>query len=161
MKKNKNTRFILMALVLVIWAGVAWQFFTIKKKVASSSFKTINSQELIEDQVFTPHFTYSLIANYPDPFLSKMDQPSTDRKASIIPPTKSNLPKKQKVKMPKIEYLGYLFSKNQKKVLLKINDNVQSYLINQKKGLIEVAFVSKDSVLIRWNGQKEIIHRSY
>ncbi len=161
MKKNKNTRFILLALVVVIWAGVARQIFTIKKEAAPSNFKTIKSSELTKDRVLKNQFTFSLNANYPDPFLSEIDEPSKNREASIIPRIKSNLPDKPKVEIPKIEYLGYLFSKNQKKVILKIDNRVQSYPINQKKGLIEVSFVSKDSVLVYWNGQKKMIDRSY
>ena len=159
MKKNKNTQLILIALVLVIWAGVAWQIFAIKKEVTPSDVKEIKSQESIKITAQANPFPSTLKVNYPDPFLSSLEV--NNEKAKPVKRSGKQIPAKQQAEIPGIRYLGYLFSENQKQVILEINKVVQSYPVNKKKGSVKVSFVSKDSVLVRWNNQSKIVYRSY
>ena len=101
MKKEKKT-YLLLAVVLVIWGVLAFQIF---KAVNPSEevvpvFTTTQKTNLIK---LEKRDTFSIVANYRDPFLGTLPK-------SSIPKKKKRQSKKEVVPEKDIRYTGFILS---------------------------------------------------
>jgi len=146
MLKNKRVIYSLIALVALIWGSIFYKIYSkfggnhqIAKDVQQSAVKVDN---VPGDSTFT------LLLNYPDPFL-KGSGLSTG--TPIISAVNNSITKV--VSWPLIEYRGLLTSKNECLGLLKIKNS--DLLV--KKGTIysevKIRAITKDSIFLAY--QKE------
>lgn len=134
--KNKKNIFFLLPMVLMIWGGVIYQFFSIaspkenpKETITGFNIKPLQIKE---------RKNISIDVNYRDPFLGKM---YVEQKKSIVTPQKA--PKIiEIVNWPTITYKGLISdSKKKNKVFLIIIDGETFYM---KKGDLKNEVFLKD-----------------
>jgi hypothetical protein len=158
--KNKKHTYILLALVLFIWGAVMYQFF---------SFSNANEENLIVSKEFNlkpieikTRDTFSINANYRDPFLGKTFE---DKNSSITSAKKGikKKPKEPKVEevfvWPKILYKGIVSdTKDKNKVFMLIIEG-QTFLMKIGSTEKEVFLKEGDreSIYIKYKGRLNLI----
>lgn len=146
--KNKKNIFFLLPIVLIIWGGVIYQFFSIaspaetqKETITGFSIKPLDIKE---------RKNITIDVNYRDPFLGKM---YVEQKKTIVTPKKT--PKiVEVVNWPTITYKGLISdSKKKNKIFLMIIGGETFYM---KKGDLKNEVLLKDgnneSVTIIYKG---------
>ena len=147
MLKNKKITYLLIILVMLIWGLVFYKIYSKfggSKRIVKSLPKSVGSIESNQsDSIFT------LVLNYPDPFLKAGSQ------ADNHPVTAANIPQKQAIVWPSIEYRGYVVLSNKKECtgLLKIQNS--DLLVKQGKEYFEVKIrsITKDSIFVVYKMQ--------
>ena len=114
--KSKKNIYILLLLVLLIWAAVLYQVFSYVETGVPHSTATAGYK--IKPLQIRPPDTFSININYRDPFLGKMHIPSklsTVKRASVPSVTKAEVP------WPTIAYKGIVSdTKDKTKVFMLI-----------------------------------------
>lgn len=162
MKKRINI--VLLIFVVGLWSTIIYRYVT------SLSIKN-NSLSDFQDIVNNDKFnlkekdTFELRLIDRDPFLNKnfnkVQSYSTINHKNIS--TKKNIPKSIYTisSFPSLNYLGYIKSQNNKNelVLIKVNNKLIKYRINEFKEGIKVISINKDSIQILFNNKRKIIKR--
>lgn len=158
--KNKKNTYILLLLVLFIWGAVMYQFF---------SFSNANEENLIVSKEFNlkpieikTRDTFSINANYRDPFLGKTFEDKNSSTTSTKKAIKKK-PKEPKVEevfvWPKILYKGIVSdTKDKNKVFMLIIEG-QTFLMKIGSTEKEVFLKEGDreSIYIKYKGRLNLI----
>ncbi len=160
--KNKKLIYILVPLAILVWGVIFYKIFTGMEDKASSS-SIIYTPITASDK--TDADTFSLEANYKDPFLSgKIYTPSQssnsgspDNRQSLVHADKSN------PILPDLQYFGLISnSKSKSKVgLIKIQGG--DFLLKEGEKTntnIKIEKLFKDSVIVVYQRNKHTIKRS-
>jgi len=146
MKKEKKT-YLLLAVVLVIWGVLAFQIF---KAVNPSEevvpvFTTTQKTDLIK---LEKRDTFSIVANYRDPFLGTLPK-------SSIPKKKERQSKKEVVPEKDIRYTGFITeSKSGNKVFFISIEGVQQMLSkNQEFNGVKLISGDGNKVKVKYSGK--------
>ena len=162
MKGNKGL-YILLPLVAIVWGIIIYR---IVKYIGQENVAV--TQPVLNEIKFEPekfqNDTFSIVADYRDPFLSsstyiKSNPNSSTKKntATVSTPSSSNA----KLKMPVVAFKGIVRNKKSDKVLaiLKINDKTKTLTKGQTVDGVQLLNVSRDSIQIISLGIKNVIHR--
>ncbi|KAF2518529.1 hypothetical protein E0W68_09410 [Flavobacterium salilacus subsp. salilacus] len=152
--KNKKAIYILLPLVLLIWAMVIYQFFSFS---GSDAVAVNNNKAYTIKPINIPvKDTFTINVNYRDPFLGKMYLPNNN-KTSISKKTK---PKPaEPIIMPHIIYKGIVSdNQNEKKVFMVIIKG-QTFLMKEKDTEQEVTLKNgnREYIEVVYKGQKNKI----
>lgn len=146
MKKDKKT-YLLLAVVLSIWGILGFQIF----KTVSPSEEIISvysNTEKIGLIKAKKRDTFSIVANYRDPFLGTMPRSNKPKK-------KKRLPKKEVLPEKNINYTGFITeSKSGNKVFFLSVDGRQQ-MLSKNEEFNGVKLVSGDAkkVKVKYNGK--------
>lgn len=161
---KKKINIILIIVVLGLWGTVG--FKTINRYFGDNTVisntethtKTVSLKRIDKD-------TFALEKINRDPFLNKQfqEQAAPEKLVSYHNPIKKVTPiliKKPivNVNWPTLKYFGYLKSKDQELVLLKIDAKLHKLKLNDPVDGLIVKRKFKDSIEVSFNSQSRIIH---
>jgi len=145
--KNKKNIYILLPAVILVWGLLAYKiFFAVKstndvvEQLTVSKFKP----KVVEETA-----TFTISANYRDPFLGTMEQKEVPKKrATGVTKKKSVTP------FPTIRYNGVISSQDKKQVFL-ITINGEQFFFSKRATHKEVKLLkgSKKEVVLQFKGQ--------
>jgi hypothetical protein len=150
--KNKKSIYILLPIVLLVWGGVLYQFFSFT--TADEVLKNYTTELNIKPFKLKEKNTFSINVNYRDPFLGKMHVvPQEASKSKKINPKTSIKTKIEEIIIwPTIQYKGIVSdTKDKIKIYMLIIDGKTCLM---KKGGFEKEVFLKD-------GDKESIYIEY
>lgn len=145
MKKNNKT-YLLLALVLGIWGIIGFKVI----KVANPAPRLV--ADMGTNEIFVPkqlkkRDTFSIVANYRDPFLGTVHAPKKTRKA---------IPKKVKRQVPEkvIAYTGFITDKASKQKVFFVTVDGQQQMMGLNDIFKEVKLMggTKDKIKVRYKG---------
>lgn len=148
--KNKKNLYILLPAVIIVWGLVIYRFFkgmnpdtSLNQK--AQTVKEFNPEELKESETFT------IKADYRDPFLGSLAKKEKKIKRSYIP----SKPKEPEIPFPNIVYKGIISPKGKKEKVFLININGQQQLFKLKNTLNQVTLLRGNEEQITLKFQKE------
>lgn len=152
--KNKKAIYILVPLLIAIWGGIAYQVMTFSStEIAPSS--SLNIPILaIEPTIFD---TFSIYANYRDPFLGK----TIEEKKTVIPAkTKVVVPEvKANIPWPKVSYGGVIKNQKSSKQLYLVQVNGNDNIMKEGDVVEKIQLVKawKDSIQLVYQKEKKVV----
>lgn len=161
---KKKINIILIIVVLGLWGTVGFKtinrYFGDNSVVANAIIQTKNvSLKRIDKD------TFALEKINRDPFLNKQlqEQAAPVKLASYHNPIKKMpaiIPKKPitNVNWPTLKYFGYLKSKDQELVLLRIDSKLHKLKLNDPVDGVVVKRKFKDSIEVSFNSENRMIH---
>jgi hypothetical protein len=145
--KNKKSIYILLPIVLLIWGGVMYQFFSFSD---TNEIETIAANELILKPLkIIKRDTFSIDVNYRDPFLGKIYTP---KKQVLTPKIKKKPTIEEPLIWPTIIYKGIVSDTKDKTTIFMVLIAGQTFLM--KKGEVQNEVFLKE-------GDKESIYLKY
>lgn len=150
--KNKKTTYILLVVVLFVWAMVIYQFFSFS---GSSEPITENHTALNIKPIQAPkRDTFSINVNYRDPFLGKMYNPHNKLK-------KRNTPSKPKepVVLPPIIYKGLVSDSDDKRKVFMVIIKGKTFFMKEKDTEEEILLLkgNREFIEVKYKGKKNKI----
>jgi len=153
----------MLPIVILVWGFVFYQLFSYF--FSSPTYSTqqpelkVNIDEIKKD-------TFSIVADYRDPFLGKkikFSSPKTTTNShSSTPKTKNNIKNKPADKpWPAIEYKGMIKNNNSEKRVGIVQVNGREYLVKEGDILQEVKFtvIKKELVSVRFQKEQKTISK--
>ncbi len=164
--KNKKLTYILLPLVVLVWALVIYRIF-FEGKAKPENISTL-AKPLIKESVKEEKNTYKLIANYRDPFLSRIKQSAVNKKVNKEKETQntsSNLRRRRtsvsRIRWPEIAYGGFIEDDTDQEITILLNLNKRDYLV--KEGDIIDQIIVKafygDSLLVEYKDEEKILKK--
>lgn len=147
--KNKKNIYILLPIVLLVWGGVLYQFFSFS---SSEDVPPVISNGIsLKPIKISKRDSFAINTNYRDPFLGKMYSPEKQKS-----PKKKAVPKKvEPLVWPAIQYKGIVSDTKEKSRIFMLVINKKTYLM--KKGQTENEIYLKEgdreSVYVKYKGQ--------
>ncbi len=147
--KSKKSLYALLAAVIIIWGVIIYRilanvsFSTDVQQSANTVIETVNEQVQLD--------SFSILANYRDPFLDKYVKKETKTiKTTVSKVKKVIVPKVEKTIQPKynIRYKGIIANKKSALAVLMIDGKELLMQKNDKYKDLTVLKIAKDSVLL-------------
>lgn len=159
MKGNKGL-YILLPIVAIVWGLIAYR---VVKYVGQSN--TLTPTLPVTEIKFEPEKfeadTFSILANYADPFEADMHLASSSSIAIPHIPTVNQPVQTQAEKQsePTVLYNGMISNKKWKRTfaLLKVNGKQNLLMINETANNIKLLKISPDSIIVLSSGKKRTI----
>ncbi|MFL3662971.1 MAG: hypothetical protein ACJ04Q_03145 [Flavobacteriales bacterium] len=160
MQQKKKTIYILMPIVILVWGFVFYQlygYFFSTPSYANTEEKTIiNIDEIKKD-------TFSIVANYRDPFLSqKKIQTVNHTVASKTnrPTTKKNTPLTV-LKWPSIQYKGMIKNNNSERRVAIVNIDGKERIVKEGTTLneLKVVKIEKETITVSFQDEQKTINK--
>lgn len=159
--KNKKLVYVLLPLVVLIWGIIVYRIFTSINPDSpnvtgrQSSLVTDTLQKNVPD-------TFTIVANYRDPFLGALPvAPSKPGFSVTKPVAKAPEPPKETIPVlwPSLSYSGMVRNKDSKKqmALIQINNSMHSMQINETVAGVQLLGIYPDSIIVVFNKQKKTI----
>lgn len=150
MKKNNKT-YVLLAVVIGVWGSIGFKFLS---AVNPSQKKEV---QIATNEIFVPkqameRDTFSIVANYRDPFLGTVQATKKVRKSA---------PKKAKEQTPEksISYTGFITDKTSKRQMffVTVEGRQQMMTVNDIFQDVKLIRGAKDKIKVRYNGKTRTI----
>lgn len=155
MKGGKNV-YILIIAVIIVWGLVAYRIVQyVKPEEETKYLAELNNLELESKNFQFDSFT--IVANYRDPFLGDMKQPKSSLPRKIFSPVKVSKPLiKVEQPWPFIVFHGLIKNKDSKRTyaLLTINGKTKSFSYKDEWQGVKVLAFARDSIILGYNKQK-------
>lgn len=158
--KSKKSVYILMPIALLVWGIIFYKIY-----IATKDNNSISIQP-----AYTPFEksnskldTFSLIADYPDPFLKRNATPGKKTTTGLGKNEKHKKePKnseKSPVKWPVITFSGVIANKDARLVMIAVDGT--NYVMRQKeeKSNVQLLEITSDSILVRYMGEEKFIKK--
>ncbi len=165
MKNNKITQYLLLILVIVLWAMIFYRIFF--KEEDGLPLKLSNDKTMVEEEVFKD--TFSLNLNYKDPFLKysytenneTLEQEVTVKRVESKPIPILVKEVEKEVVWPSIKYGGLIKNSNTGKqvIVLSFNNKESIYSIGDQYNGIKIRKIYKDSVVLEYNNKFRTIKK--
>jgi len=159
--KSRKTIYVLLPLVLLIWAVIGWKVYA-----AVHGNDEMNNSALpmkkIELQQTTLPDTFQLVADYRDPFLDKVVQPVTKVKTDAVKKTQVASPAPVAVlKWPLVIYYGLVKRSGEEKALGFLRVDGESFFVRgaEQAGAVKVGRLWKDSVEVIFGKKKKVMRK--
>jgi len=164
--KSKALTYGLGAAAIAIWVGVS---ITVYNTLNSSAVHSAVDVAAVNNQVHhnTVADSFSIVADYADPFLSIPYTNSVEVKESFRPKRPFYKPKpkaaKNKVSWSHIKYMGLFTNKRNGKMMaiLKQNGREEMMNIGDTSGDLELVEISSDSILVSYQKELKYIHLNH
>lgn len=169
--KNKKITYILIPLVAIIWGFVIFKIFNYTDDGGNYNQNISNSLKFKEENAVVDTFT--IVANYIDPFLGKFASSYRNQDIEISEENNSeNIVKKPEInkivapkpflRWPQIEYGGIVYnSKTQKKLaLVKINNQEQLAKIGDAFNKVKLLEIFPDSIKVQFETETKTINKN-
>ena len=166
--KNININKILVIVVAFIWGFIIFRIIW-GTGSSESEFSTPQQKVYKNTVVAEDIFTYSLLANYQDPFLKRISgkrqqnfsvrkNRQTQRKSSVSTRRRTGQKKKQ-VSWPDISYTGFMERKDESIAVIKIDGKSRYMKQGDKLKGVKILTLSKDSVILEFNDVKKTYYK--
>lgn len=156
--KNKKNIYILLPLVIAVWAAVLFQFFSFTN--SDEVVAADNTEFSFKPLKVNKRESFTINVNYRDPFLGKTYVEETASKTkSINPKTVKAVKQPEALVWPKIIYEGLISdSKGKNKIfMLVINDKNHFMKIGDTENEIFLKDGDKESVYVKYKGSLNLI----
>jgi hypothetical protein len=162
--KNNTTKYLLILFVVVVWGIIFYKVINFVK--SSDSPRENNLVSANEDSSSKNVDTFTIIANYADPFLKRsvLVKSTTKMEVKTDKPQVNNASKKAVLlkNWPNISYAGLVSSFMGNKSTALISINGESCIM--KKGDIskdiELVIITKDSVKLKFQNEYRFLKRN-
>lgn len=168
--KNKKLRYILIPAVVIIWGLVLYKVFSYTDDTPEFNFNSNIDNEILQNNSVVD--TFSLIADYRDPFLGnqstfKSYSPSiessnnnTQNKSVEIKKT-NNQQTVTNIRWPQVKYGGLVINQNSDKKVGIMQLNGKKHLIEENKDYdnITIQRIFEDSVLISYMNNSKTFYK--
>ena len=159
--KNKKLLYILIPAVVFIWGYVVIKIVRqISNNTTITNYQTQIDDFLNED---VKKETFTIVANYKDPFLKQLPQHKTDKKEENIADYRKKTDKptrlQKRIRWPNVKYTGMVANtKSKEKLALIIIEN-QNYIFGKGESKQEITLnaIFEDSIHIEYQGVKKTI----
>ncbi|GGB73388.1 hypothetical protein GCM10007424_11620 [Flavobacterium suaedae] len=152
--KNKKTTYILLVVVLFVWAMVIYQFFSFSggSEPIVENHTTLNIKPIQAPK----RDTFSINVNYRDPFLGKMYNPH-NKKATRKQNT-SNKPK-ETIVWPSVIYKGLVSDSDDKRKVFMVMIKGKTFFMREKDTEEEVKLLkgNREFIEVKYKGKKNKI----
>jgi hypothetical protein len=156
--KNKKSIYILLPVVLLIWAVLLFQLFSFS--VPDEVVESTSKEFTIKPFKIKARKSFLINVNYRDPFLGKIyaDQEILKAKLSKVKVTKASKPEEALV-WPSIQYKGMLSNAKEKKMvfILVISGKNCFMKIGETQNEIFLKSGDKESIYITYKGNLNLI----
>lgn len=163
--KNKSLIYLLIPIVGFVWYKV---FIRIKSNLEPETVLATNSVNTLE-KLYLKRDTFALKADYRDPFTDKTPNPSsstlTSSTTSLSNPLQNREPKPKidrTIVWYPIKYYGLLKKVDSKDALAVINVDREQFFLRKGQEVFDgykLEQITKDSVLIRYRGEKKYFRK--
>ncbi|MFS4469621.1 hypothetical protein [Maribacter sp. 2210JD10-5] len=141
MNKNQKT-YLLLALVLGVWGVIAYKILNTVNPSVSKVDIAISKDIFIPEKVKVRD-TFSIVANYRDPFLGTVNAPKNPKKTLAIKDTKPKVPEKA------IAYTGFITDKSSRQKIFFVTIDGQQHMMALNQTINEVKLISGSKGKIR------------
>ncbi len=157
--KNKKSIYILLPLVLVVWATILYKIFSNFNDNDEPGLPNYHLQSKSKKKIFVKD-TFELLLNYPDPFLKKA--PKTTSSSQSYNNIKKRLIGKHKINWPNIKYHGRIKNSVTKAEKINIRINQKMYLMKpyEKKADVKLLKIYNDSIIITYKNEIKTITKN-
>lgn len=157
-KENSKLKYILIVLVAIIWGIIILRFLS---NLSTDSKHAVNMNMHSTTPILISHdTTYSLLNNYPDPFLtprqSELKIDSTSHKKKFINKTHYPVftpPAFIPPPMPEVKYMGYTQPSDERSrmAIISLNGIEKICILNQKiSDHFFISFISPEKIICRY-----------
>jgi hypothetical protein len=158
--KNKTLTYGLIGVAMLIWG---WIFLTIFSSFFSSEKNVVNTLKkpaVVSNKIYQEPISFTLVANYRDPFLGKVFEEPEFPKITARPPVKVKEPQIP-VDWSFVKYLGMIKNPNSDKKIALISIKGQEHMISEGQIIADVKCIKnyKDSIRISYQGRSTCIKR--
>lgn len=163
--KNKKMTYFLVPVVIIIWGLVIYKIFSYTDSSSDkNAIPTISNQK---ETIAIEKDTFSIIADYKDPFLGKNisiydedynNETESENDKKKVPEVKKEEPKIN-IKWPSIIYGGIIYNAKTKKSVGLVKINNRDYLGNKGNKIEEIEIVEmyNDSIKVKFSEQLKTI----
>ncbi|MBL4669091.1 MAG: hypothetical protein HRT73_08110 [Flavobacteriales bacterium] len=158
--KKKNTLYIMVPIVVLVWGFVLFQlfgsFFSSPNYAKETIEKIVNIDEIKKD-------TFSIIANYRDPFLGKKvrNKGRGNSRSNTSANSRKRIPTQIKAEKPWpiVVYNGMIKNNNSDRRVGIVKVGGKEYLVKEKDVVAEVTILSinKNEVNVRFQKESKTI----
>ena len=152
--KKQNKTYLLLAVVLGIWGIIAFKFF------AAANPGNTEIAQVETDAVFVPRQvkereTFTILANYRDPFLGTVQAP----KKKVKKATSTGVKKKKVVPSKSIQFTGFITDKNSRQKIFFVTVDGQQQMMSAGDVFQEVKLLrgTKSAITVTHNGNRQSI----
>lgn len=158
MQKNKKILYVLVPVTLLVWGIIIYKLLNVVKTgndeltAKRTRYEIGSKNELLAD-------TFTICANYRDPFLGKISSNESPKiAATLIKAKETTAP----TPWPLITYMGIIKNQRSNKqfVIIQINDQNITMKPGEINNGVELLKVFKDSVEVKFNKEKRFIKKS-
>lgn len=160
MQQKKKTIYILMPIVILVWGFVFYQlygYFFSTPSYANTEEKTIiNIDEIKKD-------TFSIVANYRDPFLSQKRMQAANNR--VVTKTNRSTTKKNTsptvLKWPSIQYKGMIKNNNSERRVAIVTVDGKEHIVNEGTTLneLKVVKIEKATITVSFQDEQKTINK--
>lgn len=160
MQQKKKTIYILMPIVILVWGFVFYQlygyFFSTPSYAYTEEKTIINIDEIKKD-------TFSIVANYRDPFLSQKKIQTVSH--PVVSKTNRSTTKKNSaptvLKWPLIQYKGMIKNNNSEKRVAIINIDGKERIVKEGTTLneLKVVKIEKETITVSFQDEQKTINK--
>ena len=155
MKNKKFTYYVLVPAVIIVWGLIVYKIVAKDNTGIEINYlpqTTIKTQNKIEET------KYSLLDNYPDPFLAKKKITITKQITKNTAKINAVVPKQQP--WPSIKFNGYIFNGNSAKAHISVNNEnmilkVNDLILND----YTLSVITSDSIKVRRGNEYKWFHK--
>ena len=155
-------KYLLIGFVVILWGIIFFKLFKIFNNPDSTE---IINQSIVDDLNNTEVLdTFSIVANYSDPFLKKYSSSSSqkvtpNKNKDSIPQPRPHIDKE--TSWPNVIYNGRItnLKENASLVLLKVN--TESHIVKEREIVSDIGVIKiySDSIELLYKGQKKIFQK--
>lgn len=150
--KNKNKTYLLLAVVLVVWGILGIKIVGAINPEPNEDLTAVITEKFVPKAI-KERDTFSIVANYRDPFLGTLPKGTLKKKQKRVAPKKEKLPEKT------ILYSGSIMDAQTKKRIFFVSINGQQHMFSRNDAVDEVRLVSGNTnwIKVRYQGKTKTI----
>lgn len=166
--KSKRIRYILVFLVIIVWSVIFYRIYNYVGE--QKDFIPDFSEQKLQQDKSSANDTFSIIANYRDPFLEtgnyyeqSTNKPIQNNTNNSIKIQNDNLPASTAtLRWPSIIFGGIVVNKGSNQTVGLIKLNQIQYIVQTKQIVenIEIVKIFNDSIIIRFSNEIKTIKKS-
>jgi len=151
MKSKRNT-YILLSAVLVLWGLIGYRVLASMNPPKENNTRVVKTEKFQPKEILAKE-TYSIQANYRDPFLGTIEK--SKKKPRVV-----SKQIKEKVVFPSVEYKGIFSSKNKKNTvfLIVINNKKEMFKIKEVHQNVKLLQGDKEKITVRYKTEKQTFY---
>lgn len=153
MKNKKFTYYVLVPSVIVVWGLIIYKIVVKDNGVANKYIPQTSDRT----QIKTEDIEYSLLDNYPDPFLAKKEV-VVHKKPTVT--ATANKTVQQQQPWPTIKFNGYVVNGNVVKAHVTING--ENKILKTNEPVLEgytISVITNDSILVKHSSGMKWFHK--
>ena len=146
---------LLLILAAGIWGTVIYRIFKTVRKEDTVQIKPVESKP----GFFSLPDTFSIVADYRDPFLGKRVLPQSPKKVTTPVVKPKPEPMVSMVKWPAVSYSGIIKNKSTDKELALVKIDQKEFIMRTGEVMqgVQLSKIFKDSIVVLYQKEKKVI----